>query len=176
MVYGQIREDVSSRYAQIRFFVGESDGERAFCFPVRIATCEEDVKAGKTEVGVVQTTRFQKLCTVDKSTSEQALHHQEPEATRFLTEYPPYPSFTHDVIPISYVKAIVFLISAIAFPGFSPLGQVLEQLRIVWHRYKLILLSSIAFLSALCSSRLSASQRYDCMRTAGPRYSSLFHQ
>lgn len=31
----------------------------------------------------------------------------------------------------SYVKAILFLISAIANAGFKPLGQVREQLRIV---------------------------------------------
>ena len=73
-------------------------------------------------------------------------------------------------------NAISFLISWIALAGFKPLGQVLEQLRMVWHRYRLMLLSSISFLSAWRSSRESLSQRYDCRRIAGPRYCSLFHQ
>lgn len=59
----------------------------------------------------------------------------------------------------TYEKAITFLISWIAFPGFNPLGQVREQLRIVWHRYRLIELSNIAFLSSLCSSLESANHR-----------------
>jgi hypothetical protein len=69
-----------------------------------------------------------------------------------------------------------FLISAIASAGFSPLGHVLEQLRIVWHRYRLMLLLSASWRSAFLSSRESAIQRYDWSRTAGPRYSSWFHQ
>lgn len=73
-------------------------------------------------------------------------------------------------------NAIAFLISAIALPGFKPLGHVREQFRMVWHLYSDMLLSSAAFLSALCSSLESASQRYDCSSTAGPRYCSLFHQ
>lgn len=63
------------------------------------------------------------------------------------------------VTVIAQVKAIVFLISWIAFPGLSPFGQVLLQFMIVWHRYRLMLLSSCAFLSSLCSSLLSTSQR-----------------
>jgi len=54
-------------------------------------------------------------------------------------------------------NAILFLISAIALAGFSPFGHVLEQFRIVWHRYKLMLFSKASFRSALRSSRLSAS-------------------
>ena len=94
--------------------------------------------------------------------------HQNPSSfpNRNLTE----------TRPSLYDNAITFLISAIAFPGFNPFGQVREQLRMVWHRYKLIELSSIAFRSSFRSSRLSASQRNDCSSTAGPRYSSLFHQ
>lgn len=61
-------------------------------------------------------------------------------------------------------------------PGFNPFGHVREQFRMVWHRYRLMLLSSISLRSAVRSSRESASQRYDCRSTAGPRYSSLFHQ
>lgn len=60
--------------------------------------------------------------------------------------------------------------------GFRPLGQVRVQLRIVWHRYTLMLLSRAALRSAVRSSRESANHRYDCSRMAGPRYSSLFHQ
>jgi hypothetical protein len=38
------------------------------------------------------------------------------------------------------VKAMLFLISAMAKAGLRPLGQVLEQFRMVWHLYKLMLL------------------------------------
>lgn len=41
-----------------------------------------------------------------------------------------------------HVKAMLFLISAIAKAGFNPFGHVREQLRIVWQRYKLIVLFS----------------------------------
>jgi hypothetical protein len=75
-----------------------------------------------------------------------------------------------------YVNAMLFLISAIASAGFKPLGHVLEQLRIVWQRYKLMLLLRASWRSAFFSSRESAIQRYDWRRTAGPRYSSWFHQ
>ena len=97
-----------------------------------------------------------------------------PSLSKFILFAPPLhlQTYTHS----SHVNAIVFLISAMALPGFNPLGHVREQLRMVWHLYRLMLLSSISFLSALCSSRESASQRYDCRSTAGPRYSSLFHQ
>lgn len=71
---------------------------------------------------------------------------------------------------------MLFLISAIAFAGFRPFGHVREQFRIVWHLYKLMLLSKASFLSAFRSSRESASQRYDWRSIAGPRYSLLFHQ
>src|SRR2546429_657130 len=37
-------------------------------------------------------------------------------------------------------------------------------------------LSRASLRSAFFSSRESTSQRYDCSRTAGPRYSSWFHQ
>jgi hypothetical protein len=67
-------------------------------------------------------------------------------------------------IPISfyctpYTNAMPFLISAIANAGFNPLGHVLEQLRIVWHRYKLIELLRASCRSAVFSSRESAIQR-----------------
>jgi len=39
-----------------------------------------------------------------------------------------------------------------------------------------MLLFRAALRSSVFSSRESASQRYDCSRMAGPRYSSLFHQ
>jgi hypothetical protein len=71
---------------------------------------------------------------------------------------------------------MAFLISAIAFPGFRPLGQALVQLRMVWQRYKLIEFSRLTLRSAVRSSRESTSQRYDWSRMAGPRYSSEFHQ
>jgi ADP-heptose:LPS heptosyltransferase len=71
---------------------------------------------------------------------------------------------------------MLFLISAIAKAGFRPFGHVREQLRMVWHRYKLMLLLSASWRSALFSSRESAIQRYDWSSTAGPRYSSWFHQ
>jgi hypothetical protein len=74
------------------------------------------------------------------------------------------------------LKAKLLLISAMANAGFKPFGHVLEQLRMVWHRYKLMLLLSASFRWAVFSSLLSAIQRYDWRSTAGPRYSSLFHQ
>lgn len=74
------------------------------------------------------------------------------------------------------MKAILFLISAIASAGFRPLGQVLLQLRMVWHLYRLMLLFRASLRSAVLWSLESAIQRYDCSKTAGPRYSSLFHQ
>jgi len=67
---------------------------------------------------------------------------------------------------------MLFLSSAIARAGFKPLGHVLEQLRMVWQRYKLMLLFKASWRSAFFSSRESAIQRYDWRRTAGPRYSS----
>lgn len=63
-----------------------------------------------------------------------------------------------------------------ARPGFRPLGQVRVQLRMVWHRYRLIELSRAALRWDVFSSRESINQRYDCSRMAGPRYSSAFHQ
>ena len=88
----------------------------------------------------------------------------------------PFPTSLPPINISFHQNAITFLISAIAFPGFNPFGHVLEQFKIVWHRYKLIELSSAAFLSSLCWSRESASHRYDCSSTAGPKYSSWFHQ
>lgn len=75
-----------------------------------------------------------------------------------------------------YGAASSFLICAMANAGFNPFGQVREQLRMVWQRYTLMLLSSSALRSAFFSSRESASHRYDWRRMAGPKYSSLFHQ
>lgn len=63
-----------------------------------------------------------------------------------------------------------------ALPGLRPLGQAFVQLRMVWHRYRLMLFSRLAWRWAVRSSRESASQRYDWRRMAGPRYSSEFHQ
>jgi len=63
-----------------------------------------------------------------------------------------------------------------ARPGLRPFGHVLVQLRIVWHRYRLMALFRSVKRSGLASSRESAIQRYDWSRTAGPRYSSEFHQ
>jgi hypothetical protein len=71
---------------------------------------------------------------------------------------------------------MLFLISAIANAGFNPFGHVLEQFKIVWHRYRLMLLLRASCRSAFLSSRESAIQRYDWRRIAGPRYSSWFHQ
>jgi hypothetical protein len=73
----------------------------------------------------------------------------------------PPPTLIH---PLAYhssfhVKAMLFLISAMANAGFNPLGHVREQLRIVWHRYKLMLLLSASWRSARFSSRESAIQR-----------------
>ena len=56
-----------------------------------------------------------------------------------------------------YQNAMLFLISAIAFAGFSPLGHVLLQFKMVWHRYKLMLLSRASLRSAVRSSRESLS-------------------
>ena len=67
--------------------------------------------------------------------------------------------FTPWEYSLNYAKAIFFLISAIAKAGFSPFGQVLEQFKIVWHRYKLMPLLSASRRSAFFSSRESAIQR-----------------
>jgi len=56
-----------------------------------------------------------------------------------------------------YANAIAFFVSAIARAGFNPFGHVLEQFKIVWHRYRLILLFNASFLSACFSSLESAS-------------------
>ena len=44
--------------------------------------------------------------------------------------------------------AISSLMAAIALAGFNPLGHVLEQLKIEWHRYTERLFSILAFRSA----------------------------
>ena len=101
-----------------------------------------------------------------------------------LPNCPAHPSFCHASIRSYsrkkkdniYANAMLFLISAIAKPGFRPLGHVLEQFIMVWQRYRLMLLFSASWRSAVFSSRESAIQRYDWRRTAGPRYSSWFHQ
>ena len=46
----------------------------------------------------------------------------------------------------------------------------------VWQRYSENGLASFSRRAAVCVSRESATQRYACMRTAGPRYWSWFHQ
>jgi hypothetical protein len=56
---------------------------------------------------------------------------------------------------------MLFLISAIASAGFSPLGHVRLQLRMVWHLYMLIVLFSASCRWAVFSSRESAIHRYD---------------
>jgi len=61
--------------------------------------------------------------------------------------------------PLYAPRAICFLISAMALPGFRPLGQARVQLRMVWHRYRLMLFSRLLLRSALRSSRESASHR-----------------
>ena len=68
------------------------------------------------------------------------------------------------------------MISAIALPGLRCFGQVLLQFMMVWHRYTLKASSRNLSRSSFLESRLSASQRYDCSSTAGPRYLSEFHQ
>ncbi len=54
---------------------------------------------------------------------------------------------------------ISFLISAIAFAGFRPFGQVLVQFMMVWQRYSRNGSSSASSRSPVYSSRLSAIQR-----------------
>lgn len=44
-----------------------------------------------------------------------------------------------------------------ALAGLRPLGHVLLQLRMVWQRYKLMLLFNAALRSSLCRSRESAN-------------------
>lgn len=99
-------------------------------------------------------------------------------ALSFPFPFPPFPphSLHAYTYTYTYAKAILFLISAIARPGFRPLGHVREQFMMVWQRYRLMLLLSASWRSAFFSSRESAIQRYDCSSTAGPRYSSWFHQ
>merc|ERR1719502_1096049 len=68
------------------------------------------------------------------------------------------------------------LICAIAWPGLRCLGHVFEQFMIVLQRYTLNASSRNSRRSFVLASRESASQRYDCSSTAGPRYLSEFHQ
>lgn len=110
--------------------------------------------------------------TKPKSTGAQKSPKQNQLTHSHKNSLPPNPPHT---LP-SQVNAILFLISAIASAGFSPFGHVLEQFKIVWQRYRLMLLLRASWRSAFFSSRESAIQRYDCSSTAGPRYSSLFHQ
>ena len=56
-------------------------------------------------------------------------------------------------------STIIFLISAIALAGFSPLGQVLAQFMMVWQRYSLNGSCNSSRRSPVASSRLSISQR-----------------
>ena len=101
-----------------------------------------------------------------------------------LPNCPAHPSFCHASIRSYsrkkkdniYANAMLFLISAIARAGLRPLGQVRLQFRMVWQRYRLMLLLSASLRSSVRWSRESAIQRYDCISTAGPKYSSLFHQ
>jgi len=53
----------------------------------------------------------------------------------------------------------IFLVSAMALAGFSPLGQVLVQFMMVWQRYSLNGSSRSSSLSPVASSLESASQR-----------------
>ena len=71
----------------------------------------------------------------------------------------PLPFFPFLLRKHIYVNAMLFLISAMASAGFKPLGHVREQLRMVWQRYKLMLLFSASWRSAFFSSRESAIQR-----------------
>src|SRR5665213_3161285 len=73
-------------------------------------------------------------------------------------------------------STIIFLIEAIALPGFNPFGQVRVQLSIVWQRYSRNGSSRLSRRSSVASSRLSASQRSACRSTAGPRKRLPFHQ
>ena len=57
-------------------------------------------------------------------------------------------------------STIIFLISAMALPGFNPFGQVRVQLRMVWHRYSRNGSSRLSSRSSFASSRLSVSQRH----------------
>lgn len=54
---------------------------------------------------------------------------------------------------------MLFLISAIANAGLRPLGHVRLQFKMVWHRYKLMLLFRASLRWAVFSSRESAIQR-----------------
>lgn len=99
------------------------------------------------------------------------------EEARLPTPTRPNPFNFFQLPPLQFTQnAISFLISAMARPGLSPLGHVRVQLRIVWQRYRLIELLRASLRCSWRSSRESTSQRYDCSRMAGPRYSSEFHQ
>merc|ERR1711920_768525 len=65
---------------------------------------------------------------------------------------------------------------AMALPGLRFLGQTLVQFIIVWQRYNLNASSSPARRSFVDPSRLSSIHLYACIRTAGPKYLSAFHQ
>lgn len=51
-----------------------------------------------------------------------------------------------------------------------------ERTHMVWHRYSENGFASCSSRFAVWVSRESATQRYACIRTAGPRYWSWFHQ
>ena len=54
--------------------------------------------------------------------------------------------------PLSAMPANSFLISAMAFPGLRPLGQVFVQFMMVWHLYTEKGSLSLSSLAACCSS------------------------
>src|SRR3546814_5953373 len=69
-------------------------------------------------------------------------------------------------------STIIFLVSAIAFAGFRPFGQVFVQFMIVWQRYSLNGSSSASRRSPVASSRESTrseehtSELQSLMRTS----------
>ena len=73
---------------------------------------------------------------------------------------PPIPILSNIGIAGCYRwRAIALLISPIAFPALSPLGQALVQFMIVWHRYSRNVSSSSSRRWPVASSRESTIQR-----------------
>ncbi len=84
----------------------------------------------KTRIYIAHTGAPHQTSNLEKKEVHMQFNRCSPYSHRATP--PPRNSLTS--LPISYEKAIIFLISAIAFPGFNPLGQVRAQFMIVWHR------------------------------------------
>lgn len=73
-------------------------------------------------------TRIDSYCSITNAICTYKTRHREYSLHCLLDRYS-----SQSKNPKPYANAMLFLISAIAFAGFRPFGQVREQLRMVWH-------------------------------------------